>query len=553
MEKESELLATRNAVGNSVLLTPLQPLPFGKTLFKIAQPDNADDDDDDDDGNDCISLKEWQPAETTSPRRTTAVAAANENGTSYSAWKPVKDNGTSSNVLPSKGSTCTLPIGYSPTVETSDDVCSSPPTHRDTTDEVPLSVPERNVEEDQHEDDSENGSYEDCLEDVVKNQPEAEPVDGGTVATETEHRPKTSHHQHNISLANGIAPSNPTAGNGYDITLDDRDNSLSRRSTGSSRGSSLRVSFINEVMIDSPSPPRKTSKSPLRTQKVRSRSPPKRPSWDSSAKIGKSAPPMPKKFVQPTLHGIKVKKGQGGVAKIAKRASMTSAEIENSLSREGRSSSRGLVAQSWDSQQYRGGSEFDGISQMISSPLAFPSQEKTEDTHKFSSTTAKPFVPKSNGIRNHEVHDSQKGGEDFKPIMESNSLTGDLGKLFNKLRRSSAPLSKPPSKPQSPAPTTKLSAVPVLSKMTRANSTPAEKTSSKKTLAPLHSLDSSGVNQKFTIGSHASLKLLQECALSEKSLPSATYKVRKPRKIRDHEPHIHFYKTISKTLDSKLK
>ena len=51
------------------------------------------------------------------------------------------------------------------------------------------------------------------------------------------------------------------------------------------------------------------------------------------------------------------------------------------------------------------------------------------------------------------------------------------------------------------------------------------------------------------IGRHDSLKLLSEkCS----NAPAPTYDV-KPRKIRDHEPHIHFYKTISKTLDQKLK
>lgn len=75
----------------------------------------------------------------------------------------------------------------------------------------------------------------------------------------------------------------------------------------------------------------------------------------------------------------------------------------------------------------------------------------------------------------------------------------------------------------------------------------------KKTLAPIHSLDSSGANQKYAIGSYASLKLLQECAQTEKVAPTPAYNVHKPRKIRDHEPHRHYYKTITKTLDNKLK
>lgn len=139
-------------------------------------------------------------------------------------------------------------------------------------------------------------------------------------------------------------------------------------------------------------------------------------------------------------------------------------------------------------------------------------------------------------------------------------LTGDITKLFSKaLRRASAPLSKPPSKPQQavaqPKPPS-ATATPVVGKIARANSTPVEapKVSGKKTLAPLHSLDSTGANQKYSIGSYASLKLLQECAQTEKIAPAPAFNAaHKPRKIRDHEPHRHYYKTISKTLDSKLK
>jgi len=140
-------------------------------------------------------------------------------------------------------------------------------------------------------------------------------------------------------------------------------------------------------------------------------------------------------------------------------------------------------------------------------------------------------------------------------ITETNKLTGDFGKLFSKLRRASTPLSKPPSK-QKLSEHPKPSSAPMVTKISRANSTPVEnpKSTLKKSLAPLHSLDSSSANQKFAIGSYASLKLLQECAQTEKStIITPAYNVHKPRKIRDHEPHRHYYKTISKTLDSKLK
>ena len=62
---------------------------------------------------------------------------------------------------------------------------------------------------------------------------------------------------------------------------------------------------------------------------------------------------------------------------------------------------------------------------------------------------------------------------------------------------------------------------------------------------------SAGARESFPVlGRHDSLKLLSEkCS----NAPAPTYDVHKPRKIRDHEPHIHFYKTISKTLDQKLR
>lgn len=143
----------------------------------------------------------------------------------------------------------------------------------------------------------------------------------------------------------------------------------------------------------------------------------------------------------------------------------------------------------------------------------------------------------------------------FQALKQSGSETNKLTGLFSKLRRASAPLSKAPSKVDSKAVSPRLSSVPVISKLSRENSAPVDhsKTSAKRNLAPLHSLDSSGANQKYSIGSYASLKLLQECAKTEQIPAMPAYNTHKPRKIRDHEPHRHYYKTISKTLDSKLK
>ncbi|KAG0617804.1 hypothetical protein M758_4G016100 [Ceratodon purpureus] len=557
MEKETELLPSRKSGEKK----PLQPLPqLGKTgLFKLPQPETTDDEDDD--GNDCISLKEWQPTETKPP-------TLDMDGTSYSAWQPVKEKDSSSNGAQVKGSVRSRPVGYTPLVESNGEVCLPPSIHAHALPKLPSRPshqPEDDDEdEDLQEDDQDNGMYEDGLEDDLEDDVEAESANHITEPENTDHRPKVSHHMHNISLSNGIAPqpNHPTGGIAFDISLDDQDDSRPRRSTGSSRGSSLRVSFINEVVLDSPSPPRHSNKSPFRSRSNHSKSPAKsKPGWDSSAKIGKPAPPMPKKFVRPTLHGIKVKKGQGGVAKTAMRASTSVLDTENGFTaREGRP--REAVARSWDPQQYVGGGEYDSVSQLISRSLVTPAEDNKKSdvsSNGVSSKPARPFLPRSNGAGKNGEHVTQNGDEGFKSKdngngNESNKLTGDFTKLFSKaLRRASAPLSKPPSKSQH-APTPKPTPAPLISKISRANSTPVENPKpNKKNLAPLHSLDSSGANQKYAIGSYASLKLLQECAQTEKAAPTPAFSAHKPRKIRDHEPHRHYYKTISKTLDSKLK
>jgi hypothetical protein len=400
MEKETELLPARKSVETGGgELKPLQPLPLGKVdLFKLPQPDT---DDDDDDGNDCISLKEWQPTE--------APPTLETNGTSYSAWQPVKEKDTSSNGAPVNGGVRSRPVGYTPLVESNGDVCLPPSIHGG------AHKPEENdEEEDQQDDDQDNGTYEDGLEDDLEDEAEAESANHVTEPEDTEHRPKVSHHQHSISLVNGIAPqpNHPTGGIAFDISLDDRDDSMPRRSSGSSRGSSLRVSFINEVVLDSPSPPRHSNKSPFRPRPNHSKSPAKtRPGWDSSAKIGKPAPPMPKKFVRPTLHGIKVKKGEGGVAKTALRASTSALETENGFAaREGRP--REAVVRSWDLQQYLGGGEYDSVSQLISKSLVSSTEDnKKGDSNGVSAKPGRPFLPRSNGAGKNGEYDTKNGAE----------------------------------------------------------------------------------------------------------------------------------------------
>nr|PNR42294.1 hypothetical protein PHYPA_017123 [Physcomitrium patens] len=540
----------------------MQPLPLGQAaLFKLPLPGH----DDDEDRNECMSLREWQPEE---PTCHTVVS----NGTSYRAWEPVKEkDSTASNGIPTmKGSVRTRPLGYVPLVEANRDVTlPSSIVGVTRTKQLPLAQPELTQEEDQHENGHESGTSNEDPEDELEDE-----VTDDITEPEVKERKVSSHHRHNISLVNGIAPPPtqlaqkggiafdishhqesvsvsprlphvPKGGIAFDITLDDHDvGSLPRRSTGSSRDSSRRVSFVTgqEVELDSPNSSRSKSKSPYRSQQNNSRNLAKnKPGWDSSAKVGNPPPPMPKKFVRPTLHGIKVKKGQGGVAKTAMRASMTSAEVQNGTA--GVSRPRDLrVARSWD-PQYCGGGEYDTVSQLISKSFMASNEDTKEDSRGFSI----PFLPRSNDGRKQDDH-----GEALKQSgSETNKLTG----LFSKLRRASAPLSKAPSKVDSKAVSPRLSSVPVISKLSRENSAPVDhsKTSAKRNLAPLHSLDSSGANQKYSIGSYASLKLLQECAKTEQIPAMPAYNTHKPRKIRDHEPHRHYYKTISKTLDSKLK
>lgn len=570
MAKETEAQTTPRKSGelNVVPLKGMQPLPLGQAaLFKLPLPGH----DDDEDRNECMSLREWQPEE---PTCHTVVS----NGTSYRAWEPVKEkDSTASNGIPTmKGSVRTRPLGYVPLVEANRDVTlPSSIVGVTRTKQLPLAQPELTQEEDQHENGHESGTSNEDPEDELEDE-----VTDDITEPEVKERKVSSHHRHNISLVNGIAPPPtqlaqkggiafdishhqesvsvsprlphvPKGGIAFDITLDDHDvGSLPRRSTGSSRDSSRRVSFVTgqEVELDSPNSSRSKSKSPYRSQQNNSRNLAKnKPGWDSSAKVGNPPPPMPKKFVRPTLHGIKVKKGQGGVAKTAARATMTSAEIHQGIAiMEGRS--RDVpVARSWD-PQYCGGGEYDSVSQLISKSLASAADEIKEDPHGFHN---RQYIPRSNGGRKQDDN-----GETLKLVgSESNKLTGEFGRFFSKLRRSSGPVAKPPPKIDSKAVSPRASSNPIISKIARGNLDPVDhpKSTAKKNLAPVHSLDVASANQKIAIGSYASLKLLQECAKTEQIPATPACNAHKPRKIRDHEPHRHYYKTISKTLDSKLK
>jgi len=130
-----------------------------------------------------------------------------------------------------------------------------------------------------------------------------------------------------------------------------------------------------------------------------------------------------------------------------------------------------------------------------------------------------------------------KGGMLCGGGLSDTKLSGDFVRLLSKLCRVSVPkqqqqpisksVSLPHSKGRSRSNTTSLSWDP-------STQTPARENTTKITV----------------LGRHDSLKLLSErCS----NAPAPPYTLRKPRKIRTHEPHQHFYRTISKTLDQKLR
>lgn len=120
--------------------------------------------------------------------------------------------------------------------------------------------------------------------------------------------------------------------------------------------------------------------------------------------------------------------------------------------------------------------------------------------------------------------------------LSDTNISGDFVRLLSKLSRLSVPL---PRSSQVPKPSQERGR-----EVVRSNSIPPQVFSWETQNSSMPCQDN------VIIGRHNTLKLLCE-RCSNESTPS--YNVHKPRKIRDHEPHQHFYKTISKTLDQMLR
>lgn len=149
-----------------------------------------------------------------------------------------------------------------------------------------------------------------------------------------------------------------------------------------------------------------------------------------------------------------------------------------------------------------------------------------------------------------------KGGMLCGAGISDTKLSGDLARLLSKLCRVSVPL---PAPKQQHALSKSAGSHPRRGRNNSNSNNKFERSSSKTnsqswdpSMAATQINGSSGAREKniTILGRHDSLKLLSErCSTA----PAPAYDLHKPRKIRTHEPHQHFYRTISKTLDQKLK
>jgi len=146
-------------------------------------------------------------------------------------------------------------------------------------------------------------------------------------------------------------------------------------------------------------------------------------------------------------------------------------------------------------------------------------------------------------------------------VAETNRLSGDLGRLlgsvYGKLRWSSSG-SETNTKSSARRSSTSSSNQRITSKGVGGGGggggVKLLQTSSSRKSSLTCSSASLGA-QKFEIGSHTSLKLLQErCSIELKdSASKATGTTHKKKKTRDLGPHRHYYRGITMKLEQKLK
>lgn len=457
MEKETELTTSAHLSDNDALLKALQARGGG-LMFKLPQltnvnnNNNNNNDDDDNDVSDMVSLKDWQPAPPSHTQQRPSVVRE---------MSPMEAH---LNGIQMKGSVRTR---YIPLMEPK----KPKEVHKEEVNNnkaplhivgAPSKLPSLEVVDEGNNNNNNGHHHHDHTEKEREEEQEEQ--------SDNREPPLIQiHHQHSISLANGIAPEPARGGIAFDISLED--DGMSARS--SSRGSSLRVSFVDEVNLGSPSPPRARapSKSPTRarsgplshqqthnqshqqshqshptTSGNRPKSNPM-PPWESSTKVGPASAPLPKKYVQPTLHGIKVKKGQttGIKNRLPQpvRNSMPSLEIEN----EYRSNNNGhhhvdkdgyggwehrsgqLVGRSLDSH-YFGGGEYDSASKLISSNLVSPVESTREEEPQSQpqpqprKSSSRPFKTRSNG--SHKSSDASSEEEVCKFLSKASFTACDF-------------------------------------------------------------------------------------------------------------------------------
>lgn len=408
------------------------------------------------------------------------------------------------------------------------------------------------------------------------------------------------HQQQNITSIDVSETSSPrTSGMAFDACIDgispdevtpENANLRCRSQRGSSRGNSLRVSFVEKTEVapePRPSPPIKIR----HTLKSRSLREPKevkisQPKWESSTKISShpTPSPTPKPTVHAPKHGVRPRKSSTPGAKPRAHSQPTPEIVpephSNLYSSAGRSfGSQRHSRRSPDSQHFSG--ESDKLYDSSSQELGTSSNESGRENV----TSLKPNSPSYRVRSNRKQQNGRQQVDDPDEVSQHISITsmdtmasrpellrllfsrsiafgrkliwsdwvqdtkgvmcgGGFGdtklsaefvRLLSKLCRVSIPSPKQPD-----------CLKPALQQrgrsLEKSNSMPVKWDQAK---------DVSPMRENYAvIGRRDSLRLLSErCSTA----PAPTYSVDKPRKIRTHGPHIHFYKSISKNLDLKLR
>ncbi|KAH9566405.1 hypothetical protein CY35_04G128600 [Sphagnum magellanicum] len=336
------------------------------------------------------------------------------------------------------------------------------------------------------------------------------------------------------------------------------------------------------------------------------------PAWTSSTKltVTTATSPSPKKVVTPTKHGLKMKKAAATTSKEVKPSSsnLTTTTSHNSspeipiadYRRPKAIASSNLVSKSLDSTANpgsfcqvpvspffsNGGHDAAASSKLITeSILLSPSLEGKDQ-----SAAAAPLQPDSKSFATVNTNNTNNNGSETikdqlqeddddddddddevalmctssstSSVAETNRLSGDLGRLlgsvYGKLRWSSSG-SETNTKSSARRSSTSSSNQRITSKGVGGGGggggggVKLLQTSSSRKFSLTCSSASLGA-QKFEIGSHTSLKLLQErCSIELKdSASKATGTTHKKKKTRDLGPHRHYYRGITMKLEQKL-